>query len=258
MIQRWATGFTNPSGAPTEKSCVVYSPRVSKSAPGKGRLISLHHGYGGDGSSPILYTGWYEMTRVLCELGFVVLGTDCGGQLWGSDTSVARSLDLYNWALANAPVPNSESRGSSKILSMGASMGNGSAMNFANQHQAISAGVVGFWPLANLDNFYASAGGSAQASIDAAFGGSYAVNGHAHSPHRLAVILGALSPAIPAWFYYSTGDAVIAPADVVAMGAAYGSEATLIQIPGAPPHVQFAQNGIDFNALVAQILSADW
>jgi pimeloyl-ACP methyl ester carboxylesterase len=158
----------------------------------------------------------------IARAGIPCIAGAFGGDTWGNSTGVSR----INAALTylNAQTGSSTTR----CHVLGISHGSMLATMYAAAHPEKVASVTGFIPCSNLDAHYQSdSPAGSRASIGTAWGVTYptALPAGANALTAAAVIAAA---EIPYRLYYSTVDAFVATADVLALAAAAGGEAIAI------------------------------
>lgn len=186
------------------------------------------HGYGDTAVSPMDISnklGQFELIETLTDAGLPVLtmdfgqtGVTPGGENgWGNATVVARLATAFTY-MTGAPVGAK----TGKILLVGVSMGNISAMNYAKANPTKVAGLVGVIPVVDMDDIYQNNRSNLRPSIEAAHGITYPAALPAGS--NPATSQGSLS-SVPTRLYYSTGDTVIIPSTVTTLATAIGAAA---------------------------------
>lgn len=171
---------------------------------------------------------------------------------WANSNSMTAIANAVTWATAAATyygVPPGFKNG--PVILVGISKGGAAALNFAARNPTLVKAMVLIVPMVDEQYFYAN-NAAFQASMDTAYGGSWATNGQAavpsFNPTRLLSLgqAGAAAIAnIPALAFYSRGDGTVSTAgtpvgqvpDTLATYAGlYGAKMTTLEIPGSPAH----------------------
>jgi pimeloyl-ACP methyl ester carboxylesterase len=177
-------------------SSVLYRER--KARPGRSLVVGFH-GYNGDALQWGPGTVQFPVVRKLVDEGYDVFMFDCLNS-WGNDSAVARFDAAMAWLRANFTA-------APRVALLGYSMGFANAVAVAAARSYVNA-VVGVAPVVDLqymhDHGYA-------ASVDAAFGGNFALNGAAFGPNKVKNKL-----TVPVRLLHGTSDTVITPSAVKA------------------------------------------
>lgn len=220
-------------------------------AAGEGHVFHYNRLYVGDGTKrPIIWfhqhTGNATSTLqpgtaaygldVLAETGHPIIAADLGGpSTWGSDASLARTTDAFNYIIARMGAK------SDKALLWGGSMGTLTALLWAKANPTKVAALAVSLPVLNLQDVHDNRTFGATVYgpiIETAYGGAA---GYAAA---LATKNPAATPAswagVPMKLWYSEDDPVAIPSEVAAFAAASGAQ-TVSQ--GAAGHTF---NGVDF------------
>lgn len=176
-------------------------------------------GHGADGNElfcdPVHGGGVnHRYCQAIADRGFIVASSWWTGEPWGSAAGVASIEE----ARVNRAAIGAKATGPIGFYS--GSMGALNALNYWNDHPSNVGALVLVVPASNIDHAYDDLTDQ-QADIDAAYGGSYASNGHARSPHRFAGDL----PARPVGIWGANDDASIRWADTLVLAELLGIEA---------------------------------
>lgn len=174
---RFATGIVTG-----ESSYVLTSKREQWD--GTSRVVLACHNATGNAlfADPVraANNGVHPYLAYLASQGNIVISSLWGGDLYGNDTQTSLLKEAADWGQANGGL-------NAPVGLFGWSAGACSALNFWRRFPAEVHTVSLVTPIANLTNAYAD-NASLQASIDAAFGGSYATNGTTFSPSLPSVL----------------------------------------------------------------------
>jgi hypothetical protein len=224
-----------------ENTLLLYgqAETFSKGAP----VVMYFHSASANELQPITgYTSAANYVHYLARHGYIVASANYGGSNnWGNAASSTVADSLYTWATANLT-------SSTSVGLWGVSMGFMTAVNWWNANQTKVGAVLGVVPVANASNFYTDNAG-AQASMDAAYAGSFATNGSSRSPHL--VLPSITGTSVKLKLYYSSTDASVRPADTTAMASTAGCSLTDLE-PAVPSgHAAFNSPSINQPDIVA-------
>lgn len=153
-----------------------------------------------------------------------VLSIDAGaGDTWGNAASETALGNAITWVKG----ANGFADPAKKVVLLGHSMGGLVVLNYAKNHPADVAGVIGGAPATNLARWHADA--TYGASVDAAYGANYAVNAAGRDP----ILYAGSFPAIPTRLYSVADDTFIPPAEVQTFHDALpaGNAKSLVALP---------------------------
>jgi pimeloyl-ACP methyl ester carboxylesterase len=169
-----------------------------------------------------------------CELG--------GPSTWGNDLAIERV------GIAVDRLQRVHGARAGRVFLVGVSMGNLSAMGWAQRNVDRVAAIVGILPASDLDDLHANDRFEVAAKIDEAYGHPYdePADGPARNPTAFARRLA----GVPARLYYSTGDSAVPPATVIALAEAIGPSATAVAVSDLE-HSEAAVAAIDPGDLLA-------
>lgn len=199
-----------------EKAYINYSRRERWD--GTSPLVLAFHGADGNErfNDPVTASGVNHLyCQAIAAAGFVVISSLWGGETWGNDAGTAKVAEAVTWAGANGIK-------TTKVGAYAGSHGAAVALNYWKANPSKVGACVLIVPALNLDNVYTD-NVTQQADMNAAYGGSYATNGLAHSPHRFSGDIDGLAPVL---VYYANDDTVIRAADVTSFATAMGVNAT--------------------------------
>lgn len=149
---RVGTGYSPTAPAETYK---LWHPRVP---PTGQRVVVVCHGAGGTYA-----VGPHESTFVLG--GLSMIATDLGGaQTWGSDASLSRIDEAWDYAVSQLGVSND------KIILWGGSMGSLTALLYARENPANVACVGVALPIVDPEQVRSEDAGGYQSEIEAIHG----------------------------------------------------------------------------------------
>lgn len=174
------------------------------------------HWYGGPAWPANNQMAWH-----IARAGFVCITGDMGLETWGNAAAMARAASAHAYAAA------ATGANPSRAIHVGASMGAYCAIQYGIQQTAKVAGIVGMIPLCDLPGLYA-AQPSFQTEIETAWGFSH---GSALPGGTDAI---GLAPAtikaakMPGLLMNSSVDALVTPSSVLAMAAATGWTAGVV------------------------------
>lgn len=178
-------------------------------------LILGNHGAGGDYTT-FKAAGYQRIVQPILEAGWD-MATPSYGQAWGNSTVPIR---------AESAVARAVTRGSdaTPVVLFGYSMGGLGAFSTAVRSATLDvAGIVAVAPVTDLDWFYTNNAGN-QASIDAAYGGSYATNGNGFNP--MEDYVDELS-SIPTLIFYGGADTNVGATNPLTFADLIGATAVL-------------------------------
>lgn len=161
-----------------------------------------------------------RILRQLCEdLGTVCVSSDMGGANgFGAPASTARVKAVYDWLQTQPGVAQG------RVLCVGTSMGNMTALRFALDYPGRVIGILSFFGMSDPVTIYNQNLGGVQAALGAAWGVVYP----APLPLGADLISIAGGGAFDAldWLGYSgTGDALVPPQSQLAFSEAMGDNA---------------------------------
>jgi hypothetical protein len=123
---------------------------------------------------------WRMLVNAAVDAGYVVGFSRQHNNSWGNNDSLADNEAIYNYAVAHYAVDPA------RVAIVGDSMGGAAAMlSFTGQTSIPLKGAALYYPVQDLafqHDFKLAMG----VSIDAAYGGSFALNGAGHNPVRLS------------------------------------------------------------------------
>lgn len=240
MTVRTRRAFDTGGYSPSETH---YTIRDRLWVPGnRNRLVVVCHGHGGSAIDATPSLAFPALTDLFTELAgdrAVVFVPDGGGTAqWGNATAVA----AYHAAIAYA---HSVSGTSGPATIVGISMGMAAACNLAKTWPGDVGRIIGIVPVSDLGDVVTNDRGGNAASVNAAYGGSYASNGTATNPLALAPSL-----TVPLQIWYGSADVVCVPSTVTALLAAWGGTTQATLVAGGT-HGNSTYNAIDRESLRA-------
>lgn len=177
----------------------------------------------------------HSYLQKLASKGYIVVSGMFSSDAWGNAAGTSGVLEAYNWTQANGAKTG-------KVGLYAGSMGVSVACNFWLSNQAKVGAYCFIVPAANLGNVYTD-NASLQASMDAAYAGSYALNGTTHSPHQMT-----LPTTCPGVVWYASDDTVIRTADSTSFAAQLGVAAVDI---GPGSHSALTNGRGDFTSMAS-------
>lgn len=157
--------------------------------------------------------------EALAAAGHPVIAADLGGgSTWGSDASLARLTDAFNYIVAQMGAK------SDKALLWGGSMGTLTALLWAKANPTKVAALAAALPVVNLQDVHdnRSFGGTVYSTvIEAAYGS--AANYNAALPNKNPAASPGSFTNIPMKFWYSDDDPVAVPSEVASFASATGA-----------------------------------
>lgn len=240
-----ASGYT-----PAEDN-LVGRPRLTS---GSLRPVVRLHGLGGDDLQILTSPNTQKIMRELADtLGLLFVAPDVttvaqpdGANTWGNAASkvTMEAAVAYAQGLVGG-------NSATKVLLWGGSGGFITAAAYAKDHPSVVAGILGTIPGTDIDTAYGDA--RFTATIDAAYGGSWATNGgDAFDPINFAPT--ALA-GIKQRLYYATDDGTVPPSgpgSAINYAAACGANAQAIAM-GTGDHTDVPLGNIDVQALIRWI-----
>ncbi len=240
MTVRTRRAFDTGGYTPSETH---YTIRDRLWVPGnRQRLVLVCHGVGASAIDGAPSPAFASLTRLFSELAgdqaVVFVPSGGGTELWGNATTVA----AYHAAIAYAHTTNGTTNPATIV---GVSMGFVAAVNLASTWPGDVERIIGIVPASDLTDIVNNNRGGRAASVNAAYGGSYATNGTATNPVTLAP-----SMTVPLHVWYGSADTSVVQSTVDAMLAAWGgtTDANLV-IGGA--HGNTTYDAIDRPAVLA-------
>jgi pimeloyl-ACP methyl ester carboxylesterase len=186
-----AKGVISPGTAPTEK-CVLATPRAYIA--GTRTPVVLLQGHNGDALTPfsslVAFTPGDAWGAVDAQLPVLTIDAG-GGQTYGNDVAIARTVEAIDWLGGNA-------------ILLGTSMGSILGVNVAARYPARVRALGLIYPAMDLQ--YVHDNGTT-AEVDAAYGGAFAANVASHSAIPQAAA-GALN-GMPIKGWHSSNDNVV-------------------------------------------------
>ena len=182
------------------------------------------HGAGGTarGITDPALVGSYRIAHAIARR-YPLLSCELGGpSTWGSDLVIER----VGMATNRLQRVHGARRG--RLFLVGVSMGNLSAMGWAQRHPDRVAAIVGILPACDLNDLYGNDRFEVAAKIDDAYGRPYveATDGPDRNPmafaHRLA--------GLPTRLYYSTADSAVPADTVTALAVSIGHAASAVPV----------------------------
>lgn len=155
--------------------------------------------------------GSSKIAPLIAQAGIPCISAEMSGQSWANDAAMTDIDNAIAFLAAQTGCP------STKVHLLGISMGGALMIRYAELHPAKVASMTGIIPLCNIQSIYAGQSAPVKAEMETAWGtpgGPLPAGANIHSN-------GASLTDIPAHFYYSTSDSVIAPADTAAFCTAY-------------------------------------
>lgn len=224
-FRSYGQGYTGTELFMVAKNEATFNPRFP--------VVLYTHGYGGSGWSQGIQQFGGEVADALTDIGFLVIGLDVGGQLWGNSTAIALMNIAITWAQTNHGVK------SSKAHALGFSMGGLTSINFGNMSPSTCASVSALNPAYDLTTFHNSFGGFYAASIEAAFGGagSWTATGQNGGYSPLAEAFNNTRFTVPMKIWYNLDDPTVLPSGIEGLKF-------FLQFYGkSPALVKFRNNG---------------
>lgn len=185
------------------------------------------HGAGDGAYNGALIEGTVPSVRnIVFELAglYPVLSCDLGGQYtWGNSTVISRVTEAKTYLQGTMGAK------AGKIVLVGLSMGNLSALAWAAANLTSVSCAVGIIPCCDLTDMRTNNRGGYQAVIDAAYGGLYVAATYqaAHNPAYIATQGGYAGLPYKAW--YGSSDAVAIASTVTGLVSAIGGTASAVQ-----------------------------
>lgn len=163
---------------------------------------------------------WYGVPAAVANAGFTMLAAGYGGDTWGNDTAIARTLEAQSY------LQGVMGGTAGQIALLGGSMGGLNAINYARAYPANVACLALIVPVVDLADMHDNNRGGLAASIETAYGGSsgYAAAVGTKNPAVNTSEIAALN--IPTRIWYSTSDTVTTTASQTTFGAAVGATMT--------------------------------
>lgn len=216
--------------AVTGEQDVILLPRIKSRVVGKRGIIVCHPaGFGAAstvGATPIL-TAFPALCSALADAGYAVVATDLGGATaWANDAAMtafagARTLLATTGCLTD------------KVLLVGCSMGNLTALRYAADNPGQVAAIAGIVPAVDIVGIRDGNLGSLAAQINTAWG----ITGTDAVPARGVPLSRGANLAGLRWRgYYSAADTVTVPAGVTSLVSTIGSTASSVQVSTTANH----------------------
>lgn len=229
---------------PTEMVSVWHGARPSGGVP-----VILCHGYEGNARQ------WYDplvqgtTAPDIASVGLTCYGSDLGGpSLWGNDNLIAAIDDQIAWGASTYGTRTDK-------VAFYMTSGGAPGLNWVWRNPDKLAACALVIPAVSLQGIHDRdpVGIGIAASIEAAYGGHAgylaALPTHDPSHPNNTAQLAPLADRIRAW--YSTGDNVIAPAEVTAFAVATGITAVAVDAPGHGLTAAADQDVVDWLAVKA-------
>jgi pimeloyl-ACP methyl ester carboxylesterase len=183
----------------------------------------------------------------IAAAGFPLVAIDAGLDAWGNDTAITAMGQAQTY------LQGALGAKAGKILMLGVSMGNLTALNYTRQNRALVAAVVGIMPLSDLNHYFVNSGNAA--SVNAAYGGAYSDTTNAgglwHNPTKYAAAdLAGL--AYKAW--YGASDTIVPPATVTNVLSLIGGTASGVSLAGQV-HGETLVGAVNADDVVAFLLA---
>lgn len=161
-----------------------------------------------------------RLPAYLAQSGFSSISAVMHGQTYANDQSMT-DIDT-----AKAFIESQLSLSAGKVHLIGISMGGALAVRYAGLNPSLVASVTGIIPLSSIINYYTGLpAGATKTEIATAWG---VISPAALPAGADLLTVGApMNGVVPSRLYYASDDPLINPTDVIALGAAIGSEAVV-------------------------------
>lgn len=217
-----------------EQDAILRPRLASQAAARRGVIICHPAGYGGSAAvgSNAVVTGFPKIVAAIVNAGYAAVSTDLGGTFtWANDT-VATRMGQARTLL------NTLGCKTDKVLILGMSMGNMSALRYAADNPGAVAAIASVVPACDIDDMRDNDRGGVRAGINTAWGlSSTDTSATVAIPTRgRALQRGADVVGLPWRGYYSNADTVCPPSTVTAMVSAIGSSASKMQVSTTADH----------------------